>query len=352
MEFFTFRADELSLFNQKPPPTTVERWAETFAIIRENADGLSLILTGEPGSQTIGADASEGIRFRISESLGAAADTTDQMPGFWTFLDRIERRLFEQVGTLFKANLGIPPLPPPYRVDLSDALATRRTHLQLSQIFESVYRRQIGLACPETVRVACCGFGIPLGYYEKLHGRYKDERRHEIERIARAAIELAKEHKANVLVLPELFLPKATASEIAKLARERDIVLIACVEPTVGQDQQLINQALIALPGINKDYLQVKRRNSPYEPSYSHEGAAIHILGSTEIGSFAVIVCSDWREVDVISAVAGAGFLIDILFVCAYNPQIELFDTYAIADATRLHCHVIVANGHPSEKET
>jgi predicted amidohydrolase len=186
---------------------------------------------------------------------------------------------------------------------------------------------------------------VPLAYYGSRLGRYaSDDKKKEIEKIAKAALDVVSSSPNPVLVLPELFLPASCADEVGQYARDRKTALIAGVE-YLESIEGPINQALISLPHLFVNVMQVKTRSSPDEVRFAYESSGVYILGGTDIGSFAVVVCSDFREFDLLAAIANAPFLIDTLFVCSYNSKPELFESFAISDAARLYCHVVIGNG-------
>jgi predicted amidohydrolase len=63
----------------------------------------------------------------------------------------------------------------------------------------------------------------------------------------------------------------------------------------------------------------------------------------SSIGSFSVVLCSDFREFDVLAAIEGQAFL-DYVIVYCCNPYADLWKHLAVADAVRLHSFVIVSN--------
>lgn len=261
-------------------------------------------------------------------------------------LAKVVRGLYDELAGTFVLNEALPKLPHPFRIDVAEPqLDDRADRANLSVRIEDFGERR-----PSRVRVALLDCGVPLAHYNARTLDYADEtHRTEVNRLAEAAIAAAAAAEANLLVFPELFLPKNHAHRIADAARSRNLVLVAGEEgqPAV-YDGQLVNHAGIVVPGRSKTYYQRKLRRSPYEPPLT-AGDSLTIFDGTPIGTFAVLVCSDFLEFDLVTALADAPALLDFLIVTALNPHTELFERLAVADACRLYCHVIIANNSSPE---
>jgi predicted amidohydrolase len=333
-----------TLFDAEAGAEHVSGWQSVYQVLAGCGARLTLLTYGDQ-ADCLAWHSRSGEECRLPMEFTSAEHIGMGLNALFDHFEELERDLYDRLSSAFRPNVGRAPLPPPFVVDVTDSLATRLAELDLRNTLSVVETREFGRQAPPNITVAVCDFGIPASYYESRLYRYvNDERRREVANVARACVETTSKAKAAVLVLPEIFLPSCSADDIARLAREKGVALIAGVEPTTTDgSQHLVNQAIIALPGVAV-IKQQKRRNSPYEHTYRYEKAGIHVLGGTSLGAFAVLVCSDLREFDVVAAIAGARFLIDTLFVCSFNPHPELFESFAITDAVRLYCHVVIAN--------
>ncbi len=102
-------------------------------------------------------------------------------------------------------------------------------------------------------------------------------------------------------------------------------------------------QRTLCDPDESIERKQYKNTPSNYEPENFYTKGGQLCFHKSNLGSFSVILCSDLREFDVISAIEAEPFL-DFLVVCSCNSHTNLWRNMAIADATRLHCFVIVSN--------
>lgn len=204
--------------------------------------------------------------------------------------------------------------------------------------------QDLGLDRPTRIHVALPWLGIPTGFYNTANFRLEDAKRAEVEHAVRGLLAAAIAEKATALVLPEYCLPRAMATELCKSAAEAGLVLIAGVEGQAGgQNSRVLNEALIQLPGQPRPFTQTKRYPSVYErPLISSAG--VKLFRGTSLGTFGVVICSDYLDWQVVEAFADSRWRVDVLFVVACNPNFELYEHLAIADAWRFYRHVVVVN--------
>jgi len=255
-------------------------------------------------------------------------------------LSTLERQVYEHLAGGFRLNEKAPPLPPPFRIDLTErepSVPPSRQQLPAVQYIDHAQ------AVPRSIRVAIPDFGIPTSWYNMRYKHYEDAKREEVGLLAKEMLLCAHLQNATALVLPEYFLPRAVVDELSHLASEKGISLISGVEaegsPT--PDPLLVNEVVIQLPD-SPSVSQWKQRPSVYE-SPLYETGGLKVFRRTSLGTFAVLVCSDFLQVDIMWAIAAAA-PIDVLFVCSFNPKPDLFEAMATADACRLYCHVVIAN--------
>jgi predicted amidohydrolase len=191
--------------------------------------------------------------------------------------------------------------------------------------------------------------------------RFADDYLEKVETALELAVKRAAENQATALLLPEYAIPRRFADTLSAIAKEQGIGLIGGLEATTFSRESTdlqryaVNQAVIQLPGVNQPYyaeglVQNKRAASAYEPEL-FGGSDFTLFEGSPLGNFGVVLCSDYREMDILTAFADAGELIDCFFVCAMNPHPRLFEQLAIADAHRLHAFVVVANNFHSPND-
>ena len=316
------------------------QWPHLRGLLVQNAAALDLVLVPAAGDSTVAITWNlygHIIEFPENPESGAAGIPPGVAP-LLAHLDTQLRAEYERLRITFRPNIGQPPLPPPFLIDLSEP--------QSREIWwpaPEAKLHQLGREIPPTVRVALPLIGIPLAYFNTTQDRYRDQYRPEIERLARAAIQTAGNRGADVVVFPECFLPRSSAQELADLAASLDLTLIGGLEGHLDGDALLQNEVLIRFPDHARLYQQSKQMESVYETKLRVTGG-VRIFQGTRIGTFAVVVCSDALEWGVLSALAAVPTDLHFIFICAMNPHPELFKCLAVADAARLYCHVVIAN--------
>jgi predicted amidohydrolase len=319
-----------------------------FHKLRENAVALGIQKTGdgEDGISSLSWNTSSGEVRWIKNSLDGLSDSLLSR----AVLDLIEERLGDQYNKLnsfFRPNVGVPPLPAPFCIDLTEP---ERGAGQPSKPVVEVY--DFGLDRPARIRVALPWLGVPLRFYNTASGRLLDANRAEVEHAARGLVAAAVEERASVLVLPEYILPRTVAPELCTSAAEAGLVLISGVEGQAGgEDSRLLNEALIQLPDQPQPFSQPKRHPSVYERPLVSSGK-VKLFKGTSLGTFGVIVCSDLLDWQVVDAFADSRWHVDVLFVCSCNPNFEIYEHLAVADAWRFYRHVVVVNNCMERDET
>jgi predicted amidohydrolase len=143
-------------------------------------------------------------------------------------------------------------------------------------------------------------------------------------------------HNSRVLIFPELSMPYKILSDIQKVARQNNIWIIGGME----YDHSGRNIChIISSNGLIME--QPKLTRSPYDGSQMIPGHQQWIFRKTGIGDFAVVICIDILQSEMISELKNQ---IDILFIISYNAATNLFIGKAQVLAIELHCFVVLAN--------
>ena len=268
-------------------------------------------------------------------------------------LEQEERELYESINRSFTPNIATPPLPNPFQIVFRDRVPIGVSgNLATPQ----VRTRSFDVDVPRQLRVALPGYGVPDNFYREENKTYADDStRQSVTRLVEMSIRSAAAQKAKVIVFPEYFLPRDQVFPIQKIATELDIVVIGGLEGHISRTETptLVNDAIIVFPGLDQPFTQRKFRASNMETPFETEADDFLLhFDHTAIGSFSVLVCSDYREFDIIAALAAKIRRFHMLFVVSNNRHVELFEAYALADACRLQCHVVICNNCASGNGT
>lgn len=260
-----------------------------------------------------------------------------------------------RLGERFTPNVSpAPPMPPPYVVDLSELGAPPRSH---GRAFE-IERASGQVTQPEdTPRIALLRCGLAEDAYSHADpDRYvfgSAAYVNEVIDAARAAIDAAADHDCRLLAMPEVFVPQRAREELHRRATEKNLILICGCEYAPSQSSKPVNPVQISVPGIFGPALQLKQGPSKFELRAGDFAAdnILRLFRSTAVGTFAVIVCSDLLEFDVVRDLADVEERLDLIVVCARSPNVKVFEGLAIADAARVYAGIAVVNARPDKPE-
>lgn len=202
----------------------------------------------------------------------------------------------------------------------------------------------------------------PVGYewsiYDKGNGCQFKPGMHEIlDYKIQAAIIEAKNQSTQVLVFPELCLPRRYLHNYLDLCSKYGIILIAGLEyQRVGPDK-VVNSTVISFPldrnknPYGRSYLafeQVKHYPAAEEKAFLREcnvdylpGKNLFIFDSKRIGNFSVLTCSDFLSMQLRLKLQQN---IQTLFVPAQNIDNTSYDHIAETCIRDLHCFAVICN--------
>jgi len=338
--------DGPTLFDDVESPTVNEaRWKTLIGRLVECAGSFGF--RADPASMEIDLRDADRNTKTFGESAPTANDARQCVACIAHQVMDLQERLHEQLLEHFRPNIADRPLPDLFKIDLTEVLPSEKVDLQSPRVTVI----PLGGDRPESYTVALPGFGIPRDWYrEDNYMRFKESKRADVESLLDCAISAAAKEGASAIILPEYAIPRRSEKQLANLARTHDIALIGGFEAsteTVEDGALVVNEALIWLPEVNESYrhkyAQRKRTASVYEPTLAADGGFLLFKG-TRLGTFAVLVCSDFRELDILTAYGRLGVPIDCLIVCSMNPRPEVFKQLAIADSQRFHSSVVVSN--------
>ena len=318
-----------------------QKWGELFSVIKNNARLIDI------------SSENDTYLFWHNEN-GQTVEFPQNEPDelnciFDALLERIRSTVDEVAEKLkkrFKPNLGCPPLPMPFRIDLRPKTLSadiKQKYLELDLSF-----RGIGPS-KNIVTIALVSCNIPKDYYFEYRFA-NDKYRDDIFRIAKNAIELGAIKNADSLIFPEYFFPRGgQIKELKTLATKKNLILIGGMEGTINNDGILINEAIIHFPEKgDKNYTQEKQWHSIYEPVIKGDGN-VCVFSDTQIGNFAIIICCDYVEIPMLKKLSEFKGILHHVFVLTHNPRHELFYQMALADCYRLYAHIAVVNSYPQK---
>ena len=168
-----------------------------------------------------------------------------------------------------------------------------------------------------SIRITLAPIGIKLEEFQKgLAHTFSTETCNRLDHAIEGAILEAQKRGSNVIIFPELSLPRRSINRYLNLCAKHRIMLIAGMEYTVLPGRKAKNGTVISIP-VNKNehplglpYLafeQIKHfpaaaekqelldtAGTPYE---YYPGDSLFIFKSDKIGSFGVLTCSDFHSI-------------------------------------------------------
>lgn len=333
------------------PAPTVTDWAGVLAVLEHHTeawvterDGDQLTLTFLFGINPEAPD--EGVV--LSKTTEGEQDTNEQVTRVLQVATKVVTAARARLAETFRPNVAVPTLPPPFVVDLSPRLPDSKVNADRF----TVRYTQMGPneQPPDRVRIAMLDVAVPESWHNHNTHYVYDPAQADTAAIENCIIDAidagAKQGIVRALLLPEYFIPARSLLKVRAHATERGLLLIGGVEARSDSSGRSINEVVVQVPG-RFDLYQRKQRPSVFELDQSkfagnHE---LHLVRNTVLGNLGVIVCSDFLEADLVSQLAVQGnYRLHTLVVCARNPQPQVFETLARADAIRLYAHVIVVN--------
>lgn len=161
-----------------------------------------------------------------------------------------------------------------------------------------------------------------------------DVRKFQRQRIAKV-LQDAVRRKCTMVIMPELTIPVDCQDLLTAATKQRPLIVVAGSEYNTLKS----NLALIAVDG--RIYEQPKLVRSPYDRVDMMAGDTVNIFKETYIGNFAVLVCADHVNYQVIDGLKGQ---VDLLVIVARNKAIKTFAAMAAGDAYRIYSFIIVVN--------
>lgn len=182
-----------------------------------------------------------------------------------------------------------------------------------------------------------------------------------------------KEETLDFLVFPEVFMPLGLLPELEKFSNEFNTIIISGVEydqqttkPVVPEDAFGVNRCFIYIPTTTEtgeretkrfEYIKLtrsqydaqtppKEKDGPIGQFKMKTGEEVIRFSHPDIGQFGVLICYDFSHLDILQKInrEATMFPPEILFVPAYNPDSNLYESCCMADCHRFYQYIVMCN--------
>lgn len=325
----------------------LEEWKAFYDVVSAHAVSLG-------GAVLEGGDTIEFLSGDRAVLIKAIEPNDESVRDFFASLDSFEGKMIGRIIEAFPPNFARRQLPSIFAMALPIDQA-RAPEKSVNSVATEIV--DLNNCAFESYTVGCPNYGIPLSWYREDIRRFTDTGREgAIDLLTTMLAKVKATRCCRVLLLPEYFVPESMQDDISKFCEESECIAIYGLEARDSNREPgaIINEAVVDFSAY-MEYLPTELRlqhgrsivckcfPSKFEPKLETT-STVTVFRQSQIGSFAVVICSDMLEHNVIDAIHRCPTPMNAVFVIAMNPSPGIFDSLIRADAARLHCPVIVAS--------
>lgn len=185
-------------------------------------------------------------------------------------------------------------------------------------------------------KLALLQLSVPSPWVDRSSYRFREDRVASQVNNVRALLNKVLQRKPNIIVMPELSLPDRMIPELTRIATKYNAYIVAGFEYT----KELMNICRVFTPfGSIHEYAKIHR--SKYDHPNMVEGNQVNVFTNSGYGDFAVLICFDYTDGDLVHLVRGK---VDIILVVSANPDTKTFSERALRDCYDGFCYVAICN--------
>lgn len=296
------------------------------------------------GKVTVSSDGIHEELFSFpTEGIPGIEELNTIATGVATIITEAANQAYSVLCKAFEPNVAASPMPKPFLIDLTP-YQVKGTETACEFRLEVVTQGS-PFNSKEEVDIAMAHFPIPKRLYNGHFQFSEDASAIELGESALKLVSLASSRGAQAILFPEYSLPHCMIDKITTKAREANLILVGGLEGR-WLEGNLVNEAIVVLPCTEEVYYQRKQKPSVYEEeryAFYFDGD-LKLFNNTDLGNFAVVICSDYLEKDILNKIINTPHHPNFVLVPACNPFPDLFRHAAIADSVRMYTNVVIAN--------